>query len=148
MGTQRKVRNRGTGNRIYDLLTKTGQPMSLDAIGKELGLTNSEVSGACSYLVDRSHIERVKAGVYRALVSRPADVSIEVRNATVADAATEPVTVRPMSEIAVELEEEVYELLDLLFPQGIRAHHLPLIDKWRQETASMLLAVRSEIVPG
>ena len=36
------------------------------------------------------------------------------------------------------MNETVNETLDLLFPQGFKARHLPLIDEWRKATVALI----------
>jgi hypothetical protein len=38
----------------------------------------------------------------------------------------------------LQMDEMVNETLDLLFPQGFKARHLPLIDQWRQATIALM----------
>lgn len=41
-------------------------------------------------------------------------------------------------EVEADRDETINDVLDLLFPQGFRAKHLPLIDTWRRATIALI----------
>lgn len=157
----KKPRNRGISNRVYDLLATTGHAMSLQAIASALGdITSDQAGNACANLMEAKAVQRVKHGVYQVLpqhqrqdvrvdvVARNEDtgetgekVALHVPQAQplpVVASAPEVPAPRPVAGLQFDYDESINDVLDLLFPQGFKAKHLPAIDAWRQATIALM----------
>lgn len=146
---QKKIRVRVI-NRVFDLLVAAGEPMSAQRMAGELGATRSAVTSACLALVRYAVAERVKPGVYRAVVDMQQQdttrLNVQMGNAPIQVATSAPVAPLPivqvplaafvpptMSQVAqsyeamhhaerstVDQNEVIDDVLDLMFPEGMR----------------------------
>lgn len=141
---------RGLTNRILDHLVASDQPMSTDRLcALEPDAKRASIQGALSNLVKYGVAQRVKPGVFRIRdeARKPGDVRVDVvAHAGAPDnspvppqtTATFPVKVGVSMMIPADDEESMNEVLDLLFPNGFKARHLPYIDAWRAATVNLL----------
>lgn len=160
-----KISNRGATNSVLDLLVKSSEPMSLDRLCRELPqFSRGSINQAASQLVITYGVaERVKPAVYRIkpearredvrvgldITARSGPPLAEVTSGPVTSAVAEPAPETPLPPTpppvvvkthapAGDYDEMVNETLDLLFPEGFKARHLPLIDTWRQATLALM----------
>lgn len=144
-------RNRGTYQRVWDVLSNQPQGISLDGLVRALDGSNdarSSINGACTRYVDRGFVERLGRGVYRVKPEYAhTDVRVDVvaRSEQSVQVDAPPAKPNPtevftdaMSGAAPMQEDTINDLLDLMFPNGFKAKHLPLIDRWRQVTAALI----------
>lgn len=149
--------------RVLALLMESGEPWAISNIAKHLGINNdSSVSGACGRLMQQGLVRRVAHGVYQA-VRTGGDHKVHISVGQPPEAAPVPLMASfptPAPEIPAaartappsapsdprqtppkgedQWEETINEVLDLMFPNGFKARHLPLIDRWRQATTALM----------
>lgn len=166
-----KKRARGAVNRVLDALVSCDEPMSVNRLAEMLpDIPRSTITGACLSLTETHNVAyRVKPGVYRlrdearrgsdyrvgiditasgapnaAEVSRaPDEVQAKIERAVQKPDgwggwAPEPTAVAPVAPD----DETLNETLDLLFPEGFKARHLPMIDEWRRATIALMREIR------
>lgn len=159
---EREVRHR-VQPRVLALLVESGEAMACLTISQHLGIDNdNSVSGACGRLLQQGLIERVAHGVYRAVRTsgdHRVHVSVGAQQPEQAPvASTFPVVELPPEKPSAartappsapsdprtdpmegdQWEETINDVLDLMFPNGFKAKHLPLIDRWRQATKALM----------
>jgi hypothetical protein len=143
-------------NIVMDQLIESGEPMSIDRLMGTFGEdqpNRNTVQGACLRLVDQGIVDRVKPGVYQAKPQHQRqDVRIGVQGAVQGGvaAAVAPDQAGPQNAVQrlgggrivpdtlSEAEETINDVLDLMFPDGFKARHLPLIDAWRRATIDLM----------
>lgn len=145
-------------NQVFDVLIRTGEPMSFKRICEVLNdpdVTESRVSSACSGLWRNGVAIRIKRGVYQAHPEHQRqDVRVGVQgrvngleHAEETAAASVPVTerVRQVPRIPIgEDDQTINDLLDLMFPDGFKARHLAAIDTWRQATVALMHEIEAD----
>lgn len=149
--SEAKSRVRGVSNDVLDVLVLNDEPMSVDRIASELTeYTRQQVAGACSHLANIGVAYRVKQGVYRLHdKARRGDdfrvgIGVEVSGPQEQEQAqSSPDRALPKvpqnATVSDEMAEEmIYDTLDLLFPGGFKAKHLPAIVAWRQATLELI----------
>lgn len=161
----RTMKNRGIGRAILDVLIADSGAMSAEAIHKHLPrFSASAISNSCSYLVESGNAERVMRGMYRATSRLQSgqtmhhDVQGGVSHTPIEKPFTSAIeavpTPPPSQEIlrAISIDakpkkenddETMNLLLDLMFPTGFKASHLPAIDVWKKSTVALMKEVRS-----
>lgn len=149
-------------NRVFDLLVESGEPMSAVRIAEALGDTSrASATGALLGLVRYGVAERVKPGVYRAVVDMqqqrtlrhnvqgtvPVTVSSPLQAApTQVDPLPAAALQRPVQAVqptSATEDEIINDVLDLMFPNGmrIRAADITLLDQWKNLTGEVLRRV-------
>jgi hypothetical protein len=157
-----KVRQGRIINQVLDFLIGCGEPCSIDRIMTSFDNPprRSSVQGACLRLVDQGVVDKVKPGVYQAKPQHQRqDVRVGVQGAIdggvaakVQDIAHGPE--KPVQEALPPMpvpragrfipanltdnEATINDVLDLMFPSGFKAKHLPLIDAWRTATIALM----------
>jgi len=126
---------------VFDALAPSD--VTIQQVSTLLGLTRMEASNTVSRLVRRGLVLRDpsgRKGIWRRSGLQPQD---SVRPAAAAPILTPvvvtqtPLVLVPTPAPAVTADV-VDDLLDLLFPDGIRARHLDLVEQWRQLTRRMI----------
>lgn len=162
-----KKRVRGTVNNVLDILVAHDEPMSVNRICELLpDAPRSTVANACLALANTyGVVDRMKPGVYRLReeARRGSDIRVGI-DITAQNGAETPIPApAPLPSddlpemVKVDLlpvgpryaptsdddEETLSETLDLLFPNGFKARHLPAINRWREATLALLSEVES-----
>lgn len=134
---------------VLDVLTAHDRPMSVKAIGAQLGLdttdhqTKRDIANRAAYLVSRGLAERVMNGSYR-IAKRGQAVDHRVRHDIEAEAREAPAVARQSVVTAIEsIDDSMEAVLDLLLPEGFKASHLRFITPWMEATRRMVEAVRN-----
>jgi hypothetical protein len=147
--------------RVLALLMESGEPWAVSNIAKHLNAPDSSISGACGRLVQSGLLTRVAHGVYQA-VRTGSDHKVHISVGTALEAAqpgqpvdvalapespsaarTAPATTATETPVDGQWDETINEVLDLMFPNGFKARHLPLIDRWRRATVALLRELNS-----
>lgn len=156
-------RTGGATNKVLDVLARFNGPVSIERLVQEESLAGHKrkaIQGGARYLVSLGLAHRVKTGVYRITEEgkRSADYKLDIEVHTTNGDAPKPEQPQPeypehlpSSEELVRVtaqvpaiepteseDDIVNETLDLLFPGGFKARHLPLIDDWRQATLALM----------
>jgi hypothetical protein len=158
-------------NRILDLLVATGEPMSNKLIADKLGLAAWQSAAACGRLVEQGLVLRLKPGVFQihkenAHIDHRVGIGIDVNthHAVAADSVRDPLLAvpgpyvpmvdeelerllaesdPPHASVSVKNFDDALEILDMLFPQGIKARQFPLVQQWMSITHQMIKEARS-----
>lgn len=151
-------------NAHLDVPTITGM------IGGEL--TQEQVQGACSYLVGKNLIVAPLRGIYtfdsddvehkvgigvdinvggNGQQDHPAQGTAQPAQEAPERPVTPPMPIRPAPPFTVSRkdvdaisDDEINDVLDMLFPAGFKAKHLPAIDKWREATKALIASIRND----
>lgn len=164
----RSQRYRGASNAVLEVMVAANEPMTTKRLVEVTGLPNDTINHACHYLHTLDLIERVKYGCYkvkqgnghvehrvgidiRSAVAdvvapspelEPAQASAVAPVAVVEPPLTQAVVVTPPAATSpIDADSMINDVLDLLFPNGFKAKHLPLIDAWRRATVNLLSEV-------
>lgn len=108
----------------------------LDQIADHVGVNKNYASVILSRLVRDQRVVRVKPGLY----APPSKEGVIVEKEP---AKKEPVK-KTVLRTTAKQEETVWEVLDLLFPNGIRVKHMPAVEKWKRTTMELLREVEGD----
>lgn len=161
--TEEKIkarREKGHVNLVFDALVEAKVPMSISKMAEMTGLTRDQAGAAAVNLCNGGSIMRVKQGVYKAkeqYAATEVHMTVEPQPVQMTERAAEAIvdlvdidrTLRgdKALEQRVErrpvLDEDVAnDILDLLFPQGFKARHLPAIERWKEATEYLIHEVQ------
>lgn len=107
-------------------------------LSAELGIKTNYVSTICGMLIQSGRLRRVGTGVF--------EVPTDTKEATVQKEAadTKKATVQKKTVLRTSAkgrEETVWEVLDLLFPDGFKARHMPAVEQWKKITLDLMKEV-------
>lgn len=159
--TLEKTNRMPTSKPCLDLLLGQDRPLTVEWMAETLGLTPDQVSKAMYYMIQQGLVKRVLNGMYQAVehryVQEDQDVRVDVDTQNVPrgpqiapEAPPVPIpapdpapTVHPaVVDVLAPSEQEIYEVLDLLVPQGFKARHYPAVHEWVQATRRLVAALR------
>lgn len=158
-------RNKGHVNLVFDALVEARVPLSISKIAEMTDLTRNQAGQAAVHLTNSGNILRVKQGVYKAkdqYVPQEVHLTMDQQAASpltfddrfggmpMVEQDVQNGTLAPSPQVLAErverrpiLDEDVAnDILDLLFPQGFKARHLPAIERWKAATEYLIHEVQ------
>lgn len=144
---------RGIGEAVHQHLIDANGPRTTKAIAEATGFRRDQVNSAAYHLIQAGVIRRLKTGVYEATQARTSRIDVQHHTDTVvmpapaAAPASVPVIVSTPAPAPTVMdaaaEDTMNDVLDLMFPDGFKARHLPAIEAWKAATIRLMGEVLS-----
>lgn len=163
--------DRNISTRLLELLIGQGRPLTTPWMAEAMGFTQPQVQHAMTYMKSRHLVRRVKRGMWQSVEHRevtetqtvgmtvttnqtetlekpleapvrpadPIDVPSTILAVETPPAAPQAVPVPAHREVT---DDDVYQVLDLLVPDGFRAKHFPAVRDWVDATKALVNALR------
>lgn len=154
----RTLKHRGTASRILDELTQNG-PQSSQMLAEKLGVPLTVIQGSAYHLVSRTGlVKRLKNGFYAAVHQHDHSVRVDYTQESSEKPLEAPVIPAEPEKVVPELPErtepptvlrgepsdqEIFDVLDLLVPQGFKAKHFPYVQAWVAATRDLVRELRN-----
>jgi hypothetical protein len=130
--------NRGAAKVVIDVLTESRSAITSNTLVQRTGLDQRTVDGAMSYLVKRGMVHRLGKGIYR-----PSETLIPADPPEPIEPEPHPAQAVAQAASDRDTDDLIEALLDLLFPDGLKAAQWKTIDTWVEATRQMLNGVHT-----
>lgn len=150
-----RPRSVGVKAAVLEALARDGRVRSIGSLTEEIGFTRNSVGGALRALLAEGAATRTSGGTYqvsasylRKMPEQHSSVStvtplipVEPVRPPLVLHTTTPGVVVQATVASEDIEDTLNEVLDLLFPNGFKAKHLPKIDVWKQTTRDLITEI-------